>query len=185
MNLDDNAALIVIDVQQGFGDAVWGARNNPRAEENIERLLTAWTAAARPIVLVRHDSVSPGSPLGAGTAGNALQPFVAAVPHELLVTKDVNSAFYGDPDLAAWLGERGIRQIVVVGIQTNMCVETTARMGGNLGFDVIVPIDATHTFDLEGPAGIVLRADDLARATAVNLHGGGFARVVETDELVG
>lgn len=184
MNLDDNAALIVVDVQQGFADAVWGTRNNPRAEGNIERLLAAWTAASRPIVIVRHESVCPGSPLAAGSAGNALQPFVAAVPHDLLVTKDVNSAFFGDPDLAGWLGERNIGQIVVIGIQTNMCVETTARMGGNLGFDVIVPLDATHTFDLAGPAGLTLPADDLARATAVNLHGGGFARVVQTADLL-
>ena len=53
------------------------------------------------------------------------------------MTKSVNSAFYGTPDLQARLRAAGIDQIVVCGIQTNMCVETTARMGGNLGFDVL------------------------------------------------
>jgi len=48
-----------------------------------------------------------------------------------------------------------------------------------------VPLDATHTFDLEGPGGIRLTASELARATAVNLEGGGFARVVTTDDVVG
>lgn len=103
---------------------------------------------------------------------------------ELLVTKTVNSAFYGTPDLDAWLKGEGISQFVVAGIQTNMCVETTARMGGNLGYDVVVAYDATHTFDLEGPFGWRRSADEVAQASAVSLHGGGFARVVATKEVV-
>ena len=185
MDFDDTAALIVIDVQQGFDDPAWGERDNPDAEANIGRLVAAWTDAGRPIVLVRHDSVSPGSPLGVGSPGNALKDVVADAPHDLFVTKQVNSAFYGEPDLHAWLQARGIRQLVITGIQTNMCVETTARMGGNLGYEVTLPIDATHTFDLEGPGGIRLSASELARATAVNLEGGGFARVVTTDAVLG
>ncbi|MFC9919345.1 cysteine hydrolase family protein [Agromyces binzhouensis] len=186
MDLDDTAALIVIDVQQGFDDpAYWGERDNPDAEANIARLVDGWADASRPIVLVRHDSREPGSPLAAETPGNALKPVVADAPHDLFVTKHVNSAFYGDPDLHAWLGERGIRQLVVCGIQTNQCVETTARMAGNLGYDVVLPIDATHTFAMAGPGGIRLTAAELARATAVNLDGGGFARVVTTDDVLG
>jgi len=185
MDFDDTAALIVIDVQRGFDDPAWGERDNLGAEANIGRLVATWADAARPIVLVRHDSVSPGSPLAVGSPGNALKDVVADAAHDLLVTKQVNSAFYGDLDLHGWLAERGIRQLVICGIQTNMCVETTARMAGNLGYDVVVPLDATHTFDLEGPGGIRLAAADLARATAVNLDGGGFARVVTTDEVVG
>jgi len=185
MDFDDTAALIVIDVQQGFDDPAWGARDNPDAEANIGRLVTAWADASRPIVLVRHDSASPGSPLGVGSPGNALKDVVADAPHDLFVTKQVNSAFYGEPDLHAWLQDRGIRQLVITGIQTNMCVETTARMGGNLGYEVTLPIDATHTFDLAGPGGVRLTASELARATAVNLEGGGFARVVTTDEVLG
>src|SRR5215207_46204 len=63
MDFDDSAALIVIDVQQGFDDPSWGERDNPDAEANIGRLIAAWSDASRPIVLVRHDSRSPGSPL--------------------------------------------------------------------------------------------------------------------------
>jgi nicotinamidase-related amidase len=185
MQLSDTAALIVIDVQQGFDAPDWGPRDTPDAEANIDRLVTAWTDASRPVVLVRHDSRSPGSPLAAGTPGNALKPVVADAPHDLFVTKHVNSAFYGDPDLDTWLRDRGIDELVICGIQTNMCVETTARMAGNLGYRVVLPIDATHTFDLEGPGGLRLSAADLARATAVNLAGGGFAEVVTTDDVVG
>ncbi|MDQ0576080.1 cysteine hydrolase family protein [Agromyces albus] len=185
IHFDDNATLLVIDVQQGFDDPSWGARDNPDAEANIGRLITAWSGASRPIVLVRHDSIAEGSPLDAGSPGNAFKDVVADAPHELLVTKQTNSAFYGEPDLHGWLEARGIRQLVITGIQTNMCVETTARMAGNLGYDVTVPLDATHTFDLEGPGGIRLTAAELARATAVNLSGGEFARMVTTDEVLG
>lgn len=184
MQLESNAALIVIDVQKGFDDPSWGPRNNPGLETTIAALLGAWAAADRPVVLVRHDSLGEASPLHPSTPGNALTDAVAGAPHELFVSKDVNSAFYGKPDLHAWLQDRGINQLVLCGIQTNMCVETTARMGGNLGYDVIVPLDATRTFDLAGPNGELLTADQLAGATAVNLHGGGFARVVTTAELL-
>jgi len=78
---------------------------------------------------------------------------------------------------------------VLCGIQTNMCVETTARMGGNLGYEVFVPLDATRTFDLVGPTlpdGTVLRATaaDLMHITAINLQGGGFAHVATTGEVL-
>lgn len=175
-------ALIVIDVQQGFADPGWGARNNPDCESNILRLLRAWRAQGGPVVLVRHDSASPESPLRPGQPGNALMDGVDG-PHDLLVTKSVNSAFYGEPDLQLWLESSGIRDVVICGITTNHCCETTARMAGNLGFDVTFVLDATHTFDRVGPDGVVVRAEELARATAANLHGE-FATVRSTHEVV-
>ncbi|MCX5374945.1 cysteine hydrolase family protein [Streptomyces sp. NBC_00091] len=181
-----NSALLVIDVQKGFDDpSFWGPRNNPAAEENIAALMDLWQETGRPVVLVRHAS-RPGSVLAPDQPGHAFKDLVEERlgQEALLITKTVNSAFYGTPDLAAWLTARGIGQLVVAGIQTNMCVETTARMAGNLGYEVLVPLDATHTFDLAGPDGLSLTADELAAATAVNLQGGGFARVVSTAQLL-
>jgi nicotinamidase-related amidase len=179
-----NTALLVIDVQRAFADAgYWGRRNNPECEANIAALIDAWRTAGRPLVYVRHDSVEPGSPLRPGEPGNAFQEIVSGEP-DVLVTKHVNSAFYGDPDLHAWLQQRGIGSIAVCGITTNHCVETTARMGANLGYDVLFALDATHTFDRTGPDGETLSADELARATATSLHRE-FATVVRTTELVG
>lgn len=176
-------ALIVIDVQQGFDDPDLGPRNNPACETNIKALLDAWHDAKQPIVLVRHDSLDPGSPLAPGKPGNALKPILAATPADLMFTKHVNSAFHGAVDLDAWLTDRGITDVVLAGIQTNWCVETTARVGGNLGYHVTVALDATHTFDLHGPHGD-WTADELYRATAANLHGDGFARIYSTAEVL-
>lgn len=184
MKIAPNAALIVVDVQQGFEESsFWGANYNDATDANISALIDHWQESGRPIVVVRHNSVNPDSPLHPNNQG-ALKDYVAAANADLLITKSVNSAFYGDPDLHGWLQEQGIAQIVIVGIQTNMCCETTARMGGNLGYDVVFVPDATDTFDLAGPDGATILAADLATATATNLHGGDFATIASTEALL-
>ncbi|MGI9648443.1 MAG: cysteine hydrolase family protein [Acidimicrobiia bacterium] len=176
-------ALLVVDVQAGFDDPVWGTRNNPACEGNVAALIASWREAGRPVVFVRHDSVSERSPLRPGRPGNALKPEVIGEP-DLLVTKHVNSAFYGDPDLHEWLTGRGITGVAITGIQTNMCCETTARMAGNLGYETLFVLDATYTFDLPAHGGGTVTADELARVTATNLQDE-FADVVMTADLLG
>jgi nicotinamidase-related amidase len=183
-------ALIVMDLQSGFDDlSFWGPTTNPDAEQNVALLIAHWQQAGLgPVVVVRHDSRNPKSPLHPTHEGNQLKEPAAAAIDELLVTKRVNSAFYGEPDLHAWLTERDINALTICGIQTNMCVDTTARMAGNLGYDTTVALDATRTFDVTTtlPDGrqIALTADELIHATAVNLHGGGFATVTTTRDIL-
>jgi nicotinamidase-related amidase len=175
-------ALVVVDAQRGFDDPGWGVRNNPTCDANIERLVTEWTDRNRAVIHVRHDSTNPASPLHPANPGNQLKPYLNAAP-DLLVTKQVNSSFHGTPDLHAWLYLAGIRGLVVCGITTNHCCETTARVGGNLGYHVLFALDATHTFARSGPDGVTLTGDELATATAVNLHGE-FAQVTSTADLL-
>jgi nicotinamidase-related amidase len=180
---DPNAALLVVDVQKGFDDAeYWGPRNNPDCEANIAALLAHWREQDRPVVFVRHDSDEAASPLRPDNPGNAFKEMITGDP-DVIVSKHTNSCFYGDPDLHAWLQERGIEQLVLCGITTNHCCETTARMAGNLGYDVLFVLDATHTFDRLGPDGTVVSAEDLRRATAASLHDE-FATVVSTGDLL-
>ena len=170
----DRTALVVVDVQRAFDDlAYWGRRNNPECEANIASLIGAWRDAGRPLVFVRHEFESHD---------HAFKDVVTGEP-DLLVSKQVNSAFYGSPDLDGWLRENGIGSIALCGITTDHCVETTARMGANLGYDVLFVLDATHTFDRTGPDGTVMTADELARATATSLHEE-FAASVRTEQLV-
>lgn len=178
------SALIVIDVQRGFDDADhWGPRDNPACEANVGALIGVWRERGWPIVFVRHDSASPVSPLRPGQPGNDFKDVVAGTP-DLLVTKSVNSSFHGSPDLHAWLQAEGLSQLVVCGISTNHCCETTARIGGNLGYDVYFALDATHAFDRTAPDGGVVPAATLSAVTATNLDGE-FATVVSTADLVG
>ncbi len=178
-----STALIVVDVQKGFDDiAFWGERNNPDCEENVARLIAEWRDHEWPIVFVRHDSASVGSPLAPNEPGNEFKAVVAGDP-DLLVAKSVHSAFLGEPDLHAWLTERGVTGIAICGIQTNMCCETTARDGSDLGYEMLFVLDATHTFDIIGANHQVYRAREIARYTALTL-GADFGKVVATHDLV-
>ena len=171
-------ALVVVDVQRGFDDAAWGARNNPECERHIGALLARWRERGRPVVLVRHDSVEPGSPLRPGQPGNAFKDVVAG-DADLVVAKSVHSSFHGSPSLHEFLRRRDIRTLYVCGITTNHCCETTARVGADLGYDVRFVLDATHAFDRADAWNGVVSADEAMRMTAGNLHGE-FATVVDT-----
>jgi nicotinamidase-related amidase len=177
-----STVLVVVDFQRGFDQPGWGPRNNPDCERNVIALVDEWRRHDRSVVFVRHDSVEPGSPLTPGTEGNAFKPELRGEP-DLLVTKSTNSAFYGVPYLDAWLRGNGHERIALCGIATDHCVETTARMGGNLGYEVLFVLDATHTFNRNAPDGTIVSADELARATAASLQGE-FASVVSTRDLL-
>jgi nicotinamidase-related amidase len=182
----DRTALLVLDVQQAFDDPGWGRRNNPDCERNIGALIQAWRDRAQPVVFVRHDGLEEEEPyhtLRRDHPGNAFKDVIAGEP-DLLVAKHVNSAFHGTPDLEAWMRANDIEAFVVCGIQTQMCCETTARVGANLGFEMTFAIDATCTFDLPAYGGGMLSADEVARVTASNLDPE-FGRVATTAELVG
>ena len=175
-------ALIVIDVQNGFKHPSMPPSNNPACEANVKRLLNTWRQREWPIVLVRHDSKGAESVLRPGQAGNEFQPGIDGTK-SLVVSKSVHSAFLGEPSLHRWLTEANLSDIVICGIQTNYCCETTARMGNNLGYNVDFVIDATRTFDKADIDGNIVTAAELSRITATNLRDE-FARVLTTDQLL-
>jgi len=177
-----NRALIVVDVQKGFEEYdIKGERNNLACEDNIVKLIDVWRNKNLPIVYVKHNSKSETSVLRPNQPGNDFKDIITGTP-DLLVTKSVNSAFYGTPDLYKWLQENQIEAVAICGIQTNMCCETTARMSGNLGLDTWFILDATHTF-AKTFNGIKVSAEELARVTAVNLSGE-FAEILSTEEAI-
>lgn len=172
-----NATLLLVDLQQGFDDPSWGRRNNPAMEARIAELLGGWRASERPVIHARHLSTSPTSPLRPGQPGALLKPSTAPWPGEPLIEKQVNSCFIGT-SLEKDLRSRGRDTLVIVGLTTNHCVSTTARMAGNLGFDAWVISDATATFDRVGPDGIEYRAEQLHASALCDLHGE-FATVID------
>jgi len=171
-------ALIIVDVQQGFDDPYWGTRNNPACERNIASLIDRWELAGQPVVIVRHDSREPRSPLWPGQPGNMLKQFLRE-RGDVLVSKSVHSAFHGEPDLDGWLQAHGVESVAICGITTNHCCETTARVAADLGYRVTFVADATATFDRMSPSGKVISADQLAELTFTNLNDE-FAEISDT-----
>ena len=180
--LPRNATLIVIDVQKGFDDPKWGARNNPQAESNIKKILDAWRKARMPVIHTQHCSRKPDSPLRSGAFGNQIKEIASPLPAEPVLRKDVNSAFIGT-DLESRLKTNQVKAVVLVGITTDHCVSTTARMAANLGFDTYVVSDATATFDRIGPDGRTYKAQEIHAANLASLHNE-FATVIETENLL-
>ena len=128
-----NAALLIIDVQQGFDDPQWGQRNNPDAEANIAQLILLWRKEKRPVIHIQHNSLEPDSPLKSDLPGFQFKPEAAPIEGEPVFRKTTNSAFIGT-ELESYLRDKGIAHIVIVGLTTDHCVSTTTRMAGNLGF---------------------------------------------------
>jgi nicotinamidase-related amidase len=182
IRLPDNAVLLVIDVQEALDDPRRPPRNNPDAEANIARLLAAWRATGRRPVHIRDDPRDPASPFAPGQPGNAIKAIVAPLPDEWLIAKHVHSAFIGT-DLEARLHGAGITTLVVTGLVANHCVESTARMAGNLGFDTYVVGDATASFDGTGPDGTHYAANAIHAMTLMNLHKE-FSTITTTDAVL-
>jgi nicotinamidase-related amidase len=178
-----DAALVVIDVQEAFDHPRWGRRNNPDADWNIANLVDGFANAGLPVVFVQHMSGRPGSLFHPDNHGHALKDYLRTSTPDLLVRKSVHSSFHGTPDLHRWLARNAIGRIVISGITTNHCCETTARVAGDLGYDVLFALDATHTFGRTDPEGHLVSADELARTTATNLDGE-FATIVSTQLVI-
>ncbi|MEO8431507.1 MAG: cysteine hydrolase family protein [Acidobacteriota bacterium] len=182
MTIPGNSALLLIDVQKGMDAPRWGARNNPEAERNIAALLAAWRESGRPVIHVQHMSVEPDSPLRPELPGNAFKPEAIPKAGEPIFQKTVNSAFIGTA-LESHLKDRGIDAVVLVGITTDHCVSTSARMAANLGFATTVVSDGTATFERTGPDGAHHSAEEMHRFALASLHRE-FATVVRTEEIL-
>lgn len=175
-------ALLSIDFQKGFDDPVWGLRNNPDAEEKMASLLSAWRDKGFPIIHIQHCSVEENSPLRAGLLGNEFKSEVKPLQGEVIFTKSVNSAFIGT-NLEKYLRENSIKSIVIAGLTTDHCVSTSARMAGNLGFDVTLVSDATATFDRKGETGIHYSADQIHKIHLASLNGE-FCKVLTSSDVL-
>ena len=183
MNTPRDPTLIVIDVQQEFDDPAWGERNNPGTEGKVAEALSAWRERGAPIIHVRHESPPEEGVFLAGTPGVEFKREAAPLPGEPVITKHVNSAFIGT-DLEERLRGDGVDTVAIVGLTTDHCVSTTARMAGNLGFETWVLADAVATFARKAPDGELIPAETMHRTALASLNGE-FADVIDTDAAIG
>jgi len=184
ISVKDNPALILIDIQKGFDDInYWGGdRNNPEAEQNAGKLLAFWRKMRLPVFHAKHCSSNPNSRLAEGQPGNEFQDVVAPIDDEVIIKKNVNSAFIGT-DLKQQLDVARITKLVIVGLTTDHCVSTSVRMAGNFGYDTYVVDDATATFCKSGINGQFFSAGIIHETALASLNDE-FATVIKTETLL-
>ncbi len=183
MTKQDRPALILIDIQKAFDNLeYWGGqRNNLEAENNAGELLKFWRNNNLPIFHIKHCSSIKTSLLNETNSGNEFKDIVKPFDGESVIKKNVNSAFIGT-DLKERLDKEKISQLIIVGLTTDHCVSTTARMAGNYGFDTYVVSDATATFNKKGINGENYSAE-LIHDTALASLKEEFATIITTEAL--
>lgn len=179
--MSDIPALLVIDVQQSFLHApYWREDDVPVFREKLVRLIDAAIARGWPVVRILHDDGDAHF----SEASGLVTP-MAWVPAErdVVFRKKVHNAFTGTR-LEAWLRERGIRRVIVSGIRTEQCCETTARVASDLGFAVDYVTEATLTFPMiHAGSGSHYDARDIKQRTELVLDGR-FARIRTVDDIL-
>ena len=184
---DAVTALVLIDVQKGV-DVLehWGGpngrRNNPQAEGNIRLLLDGWRRNALPVFYTVHDSREQHSPLKLSLPTGSIKEGLEPRSGDTIIKKDVNSGFIGT-NLELMLQRRRIHRLVVAGFFTNMCIETTVRTAGNLGFDTYVVEDACATTNRVGWDGVD-RDAELVHAMAITSMDGEFCTALKTADVL-
>ena len=149
----------------------------------MRALLGAFRRHDFPVAFTRHDSREDASPLKLLLAGGAQLDGLETADGDIVVAKDVNSAFVGT-SMEVRLRRAGIDRLVVAGFFTNFCVETSVRMAGNLGFDVYLVHDACATTNRVGPDGVDRDAELVHDVSVANLHGE-FCTAISTDDALG
>ncbi len=148
----------------------------------MARLLRHWRARGRPIFHIQHMSTEPNSPLRPELPGKSIKAIVAPLGCEPVIQKQVNSAFIG-ADLDARLQAAQIETLVIVGLRTNHCVSSTARMAGDLDYDTVVVADATAAHELRSYDGSHHQAETAHQLALANLHQE-FAVILTTEQVL-
>lgn len=181
--INEPVALILIDIQKGF-DTIeyWGEeRNNLNAEENAAEILNLFRENNFPVYHIQHCSLNPKSLLHQSNAGNEFKELVKPIEGEIVIKKNVNSAFIGT-NLKEQLDNASIKTLVILGLTTDHCVSTTTRMAGNFGYNTFVVSDATATFNKKGAEGQNFSAQ-LIHETALASLNEEFATIITTHFL--
>jgi nicotinamidase-related amidase len=176
-SMNGRAALLIIDVQSAFFDKSYNVYAY-RGEEYLARikaLISRARKAGVPVIYVQHDGTN-GTPWEPGTPGWPIHPDIAPREGELVIRKPTPDSFYRTT-LQAELDSRGIRRLIVPGIQSDWCVDTTVRRAYSLEYDVTVVEDAHTTFDTE-----ILKAPQII-AHHNSIFGGRFAKLVKADDI--
>lgn len=135
--------LLIVDVQNAIAD------ENPylftEVLANIKTLLVKFREKKQPVIFIQHDD-GIGSDLEANTYGWEIVKDIAPLPGERIIHKHYNSAFR-ETTLEMELTDLNIKNLLVVGLQTEYCIDTTIRVAFEKGYKVIIPVKTNTTVD--------------------------------------
>lgn len=175
-------ALLVIDVQQSFTQRPYYETDGLAAYLAAQnRLIEGFEAAGLPVVRVFHVDHDPSGADPFSLESGHVRPLEGLRDFRATHTvhKTRHSALVGS-GLDVWLTSQGIRQLVISGIRTEQCCETTTRHASDLGWEVIYVPEATLSFTMKHPDGSPLTPAQLRARTAAVLEGR-FARIMDVE----
>ncbi|PZS33568.1 MAG: cysteine hydrolase [Pseudonocardiales bacterium] len=165
-------ALVVIDVQESFRQMPsWEAISDPGIVTAVSRLVEVARSRGDMVVWVLHAERGSGGVFDPALGYVGLMAGLTVAPGEQVITKSAHNAFT-TTNLQQLLTMQGVGHLVVCGMRTEQCCETTARVAADLGYEVTFVIDATATSPIEhrdAPRGRPLAeilADPLTLSTA-------------------
>ena len=177
MQANADQALLIIDIQNFYFEGGSMPLTGPvEAARQARRVLDRFRERRMLVIHVRHVPAS-----GPATEQYAIRSEVAPLPGEKVVEKRYANSFR-ETELLDYLKQHHITRLVIVGMQTHMCVEAAARAAADLGFDVTVVADACATRPLEY-GGVKLSAEQV-HASALAALKGTYAKIVTADELL-
>jgi nicotinamidase-related amidase len=174
-------ALLVVDVQQSFRQRpYWTDSDFPAFRDRLQTLLDGCRAKGVPIIQIFHVEDEGVFSLASGF----VRPLDSiTVTPDLVIQKRAHSALAGTP-LAGWLTERGLHRLIVTGIRTEQCCETTTRQASDAGYTVDYVTEATLTFPMVHPrTGRTVTPDEIRDRTELVLADR-FARIATVDQVL-
>lgn len=178
---DSATAVLSIDVQQSFpARSYWREDDVPGFRRQITKLIEGATQRGWPVVRILHEDGD-----GPFSASSGLVKPLEWMPqtHAVEFVKHVHNAFT-DTGLDRWLRTRGIRRLIVTGIRTEQCCETTTRHASDIGYEVDYVSEATLTFAMTGRDGRRWTPAEITARTELVLDGR-FARIATVAEALG
>lgn len=175
-----DTALLVIDVQESFRHSTyWSDADLSPFVEHIQALIDGAKARAMPVLQVFHTAEAGHFSLASGHV-RTLSP--VALKPDAVFHKSKHSALVGT-GLDTWLTQHGIRRLIVSGIRTEQCCETTTRHASDRGWTVDYVTEATLTFAMTHPGGQRFSPAEIKTRTELVLAGR-FARIVTVDQVL-
>jgi nicotinamidase-related amidase len=175
-------ALLLIDIQNDyFPGGAMEVVGSPEAAAKASMLLATFREQRLPVIHVQHVSTRPGATFFVpGTPGVDIHESVAPQSDEFLVKKHFPNSFR-DTHLLAHLQSQGIKQLVIAGMMTHMCVDSTTRAAADLGFECLLAHDGCATRSLSfGGVNIPAASVHTAFLAALN---GLFAKIKSAEDI--